>query len=241
VLLAGCVQTTTRTSGMRPDASHTDAADSYYQLGARYYRQGSYELARDRLLKALELDPRNGVAHYTLALTYEALGNQRMATDSYEDAVRVPPRDYQVQNAYAVFLCKQRQFDAARKHFERAASITINDTAWVTLTNAGVCMMQKPDHVAAEDFFRKALDRKTDYGEALLQMAVLMHTTGADLNARAFLQRYLSTNPDSAGILYLGVEIEKNLGNDRARKDFEDRVLREYPTSAEARRILDAD
>ncbi|HSG57998.1 MAG TPA: tetratricopeptide repeat protein, partial [Woeseiaceae bacterium] len=80
LLLAGCVETTTSVGGVRPDADDNDAAELNYQLGARYYRNGSYDLARDRLLTSIELDPRNAVAHYTLALTYEALGNLRLAT-----------------------------------------------------------------------------------------------------------------------------------------------------------------
>lgn len=239
-LLAGCVQTTTRTGGVKPDADEGDAAELNYQLGARYFRNGNYELARDRLLYSTELNPKNAVAHYTLALAYEALGNLRLATESYEQSVRMGPRNHQVQNAYAVFLCNQQKFDEARKHFDRAAGINDNDNAEITLTNAGVCMMQKPDQVQAEAYFREALDRKANYGEALIQMALLKHSTGASLNARAFLQRYLSTNPASPGVLYLGVQIEEELGDERARTEYSNQILRDYPTSPEARRILES-
>jgi len=227
-LLAGCVQTTTTTGGARPDADDNDAAELNYQLGARYFRNGSYELARDRLLTSIELDPRNAVTHYTLALTYEALGNMRLATESYEESVRIAPRDHQVQNAYAVFLCKRGRFDDARRYFDRAAAIRTNDNAEVTLTNAGVCMMQQPDHAAAEGYFREALNHKANYGEALVQMAVLMQTTGEHLSARAFLQRFMNSNRTTAGVLYLAAEIEGKLGNDRGRTEFVNRLLREY-------------
>lgn len=240
ILASGCVTTTTTTGGVRPDADQGDAAELNYQLGARYYRAGSYELARDRLLYSLELNPRNATAHYTLALAYEALGNLRLATESYEQSVRIAPRDHQVQNAYAVFLCKQRQFDEARRHFDRSAEIVDNDNTEITLTNAGVCMMQKPDHLAAESYFRQALEHKPDYGEALIQMALLKHSTGADLNARAFLQRYLSDNPASPDVLYLGVQIEEMLGDESAKTDYSDQILRDFPSSPEAKQILDA-
>ncbi|MDH3267161.1 MAG: tetratricopeptide repeat protein, partial [Gammaproteobacteria bacterium] len=104
LVMTGCVTTTTTTSSAQPDADRADAAGLNYQLGARYYRNGNYDLARDRLLSSIELDPRNAVAHYTLALTYEKLENLRLATNAYEQAVRIAPRDYNVQNAYAVFL-----------------------------------------------------------------------------------------------------------------------------------------
>lgn len=240
LLLGGCVETTTVTNAVKPNADEGDAAELNYQLGARYYRNGNYDLARERLQYSIELNPRNAVAHYTLALAYEALGNLRLATESYEQSVRIAPRDHQVQNAYAVFLCKQGDFDGARKYFDRAAAIVENDNAEVTMTNAGVCMMQKPDPEVAESYFRKALARKADYGEALIQMALLKHSTGDHLNARAFLQRYLSSNPPSAGVLYLGTQIEEELGDERARTEFSNRLLREFPNSPEARRILES-
>src|SRR5210317_1735388 len=97
VLMSVCVSTTTGTPAPEPDEA--DASELNYQLGARYYQNGKYDLARDRLLLALELDPKFAVAYTTLALTYEALDNQRLATEAYENAVRVAPRDFDVHNA----------------------------------------------------------------------------------------------------------------------------------------------
>lgn len=242
LLMAGCVTTTTTTNRTPSpdDADKVNAADLNYQLGARYYRNGNYELARDRLLGSIELDPKNAVAHYTLALTYEKLENLRLATDSYEKAVQIAPRDFNVQNAYAVFLCNYREFDAAREQFDRAIKVTENDYSESTMTNAGVCMMQKPDRALAESYFRQALARKPNYGEALLQLSVLKFTTEDYLGARAFLQRYLGSNVPSADVLYLGVRIEEELGDDRARTEYSDQILREFPTSPEARKILES-
>jgi type IV pilus assembly protein PilF len=239
-LSAGCVTETKVSNVAESNADDGDAAELNYQLGARYLRNGNYELARDRLLLSIDLEPRNAVAHYTLALTYEELDNLRLATESYENAVRIAPRDYNVQNAYAVFLCKQRDFDEARKYFDRAIRIPENDYSEITSTNAGVCMMQKPDLALAEEYFRQALERKPTYGEALLQLSVLKFSEEDFLGARAFLQRYLSSNIPTASVLYLGVRIEEELGDERARTTYSNRILREFPDSAEARTILES-
>jgi type IV pilus assembly protein PilF len=238
MVASGCVSTTTGTAA--PDADEGDAAELNYQLGARYFRNGNYELARDRLLSSIEMDPKRAVAHSTLALTYERLGNLRLATESYERAVRVAPRDVDVLNTYAVFLCRHDRFDEAERYFERAIDVPTNDNPEIMLTNAGVCVKQKPDLAAAERYFRQALDAKATYGEALIQLCLLEISQGEYLNARAFLQRYLRSNPASAGVLYLGVQIEDELGDERARMEYANRILREYPESPEARRILDA-
>ena len=236
-LATACVSTTSGPPKPTPDTE--EAAEYNYQLGARYFRNGNHELARDRLLKSLEFDDRRAITWYTLGLTYEALENRRLATEAYREAIRVEPKNYDALNAYAVFLCRSGQFDEGAKQFERAAKIIENDRSEVPLTNAGVCMAQKPDPARAEAYFREALEHRANHGEALLQLAVLKQGAQDYLGARAFLERYLSRNPPSAGVLYLGVRIEDALGDDGARRAYADRLLREFPTSPEARRVLE--
>lgn len=233
--LSGCVSTTTGTP--QPEANDDEAAELNYQLGARYYQSGSYELARDRLTLAAELDPKMAKAYSTLGLTYEAIGNTRLATESYESAIKAAPNDFNVQNAYAVFLCRQRDFKGARKYFEKAAMAPTNDFSERTLTNGGVCMMQEPDLAEAERLFRKALEQRPTYGEALLQLCLLKYKEQDYLSSRAFLQRYMAVNTVTAGVLYLASEIEGKLGNDRGQAEYVDQLLSEFPDSPEAGKI----
>ena len=235
LLTTGCISTT---SDVREfEANDADAAAQYYQLGARYYRNGSYELARERLELALTFDPKMARAHYTLGLTYESLENARLATEHYKLAVRYGPDNYDALNAYAVFLCRQGDYDEAAKQFEKAVKLPENDNAEIMLTNAGVCMSRKPDYERAEKFFREAIRRKPSYGEALIQMSALKHKTGNNLHARAFLQRYLERSEASPAALYLGSQIEENLGDTGASAEFVDQLLQDFPDSAEAQHV----
>jgi type IV pilus assembly protein PilF len=238
VVLSGCVSTTT---GVQPAERDDDnAAHQYFQLGARYFRNGNYELARERLHRAIDLDPRMAIAHSTLALTYEQLDNSRLAAEHHDKAVRYEPGNFNVRNAYAVFLCGQQRYDEASVQFERAVEVPENDNAEIMLTNAGVCMSQKPDYEQAEAFLRQALAQKSGYGEALLQMSLLKYRTAEFLQARAFLQRFLASNKTTPEVLYLGVQIEKALGDERASTDYANQLLREFPNSDQARKVLRA-
>ncbi len=234
-IISGCISSTTQVRRYTVD---DDAAEQNYQLGARYFRNGSYELARDRLLRAVELDPRMASAHSLLALTYVKLNNTRLARESFDRAIRFGPNDKDVRNAYGVFLCDQREYDDARKQFDRAIAVRDNDNPEIMMTNAGVCMGQKPDVALAEQYFRQALERRSTYGEALIQMAALKHRTGDNFNASAFMQRYLAANEASAAVLYLAIQIETANGNDRAATDYLNQLLRDYPDSEEARQTL---
>lgn len=235
LLVSGCVSTT---ANVPVETNDDDAAQQYFQLGARYFRNGNYDMARDRLLRAIELDPRLANAHMTLALTYEQLDNERLAAQHHGLAVRYGPRNFNVRNAYAVFLCGRKRYDDAREQFEQAADIPDNDDPEISLTNAGVCMTQKPDYEQAESFFRAALEEAPAYGEALIQMASLKYRTEDYLQARAFVQRYLATNKATADALYLAVRTESALDDDRASEEYANQLLRQFPDSAPARRVL---
>jgi len=237
LLTAGCMSSTTKT-GHKFEVSD-EAAEKYYDLGARYYTNGSYELAKERLIIALDIDPTMGKAHTTLALTFEQLGNKRLALEHYDEAIRVEPKNIFSLNSYAGYLCRQRRFDDAEKQFNRALKIPENDIRHVVMTNAGACMTQKPDYARAENYFRDALQERPTYGEALLQLAALKHKTGDNLHSRAFLQRYHEGNNTSAATLYLGIQVESALGDDRASTDYANQLLRDFPNSVEARRVLD--
>ncbi|MDH4047284.1 MAG: type IV pilus biogenesis/stability protein PilW [Gammaproteobacteria bacterium] len=234
LLLAGCITSTT-TGPKKTELNEKEAAEKYYQLGARYYRSGSYDLARQRLERALEYDPKMAMAHSTLALTFEGLDNPRRAAEEYQLAVKYAPNDFEVRNTYAVFLCRQREFDEAKKQFAVAVDLPNNNSPEVMLTNAGVCMSQKPDFTQAEIFFRQALAKRPDHGEALLQMTALKYRTDEYPDARSFLQRFLSRNKPNPTALFLGVQIEQKLGNEKGKMQYVGQLLRDFPDSAETR------
>lgn len=234
-ILCGCISSTTEVRRYEPE---DDAAEQNYQLGARYFRNGNYELAKDRLQRAVELESRYAEAYSMLALTYVQLDKIRLATESFDKAVRYGPDNKDVRNAYAVFLCGQGDFDEARKQFDRAIAIRTNDNPEIMMSNAGVCMAQKPDPELAEQYFRQALQRRPTYGEALIQLAALKHSTGDNFNAGAFMQRYLANNEATAAVLFLAIQIEMANDNDRAATDYMNQLLRDFPDSAEARQTL---
>ena len=72
-------------------------------------------------------------------------------------------------------------------------------------------------------------------------MSLLKHQNGDSLTARAFLQRFMSANMTTASVLFLAAEIENKLGNERGRTEYVDQLLREFPESPEARKVLSND
>lgn len=214
-------------------ASNEDAAEANLNLGAAYVRQGDYELALEKLERAVDQNPRLAEAHSTLAIVYDQLGETRQAERHYERATRLQPSNADVQNNYAVFLCRQGRWEEAEPHFRRAANNMRNTGPEVALTNAGQCAVDAGNREAAEDYFRRALERNPRFGDALLGMLELEYQRGNHLQARAFMQRAFELREPEARQLLLCVNIERSLGNPDRAADCEEELRENFPQSAE--------
>jgi type IV pilus assembly protein PilF len=87
---------------------------------------------------------------------------------------------------------------------------------------------------AAADSLRLALERNPDMPDALYQSAVLAMQRKDSLRARAFIERYLGVARVSPQALVFAIQIEQALGNQRAVARYRERLVQEFPESAEA-------
>ncbi len=213
------------------------AAEIHTRLGIGYRERGQLQLALENLQVALRHDPNHTPAHVVSALIQEGLGNTRQAEYHYRQAARLAPNDGATQNAYAVFLCRNNQFDEAQRRFERAFEDPFYQTPEVALANAGACARRNNRPDDAESFLRQALDIDPGFPDALYQLAELHWEQGDWLRARAFLQRFQSVAQDDAVSLRLGFLIETALNNPTDAERYVRYLERAFPDSAEAQEV----
>jgi type IV pilus assembly protein PilF len=236
--LGACVTTTT--NDPKPAEDPEEAARINTQLGAEYLKQGNMELARDKLEKAIEQNPQLASAHTYLALVYDELGDIDKSEDHYERALRLEPGVATTLNLYGAFLCRHDREKDAERYFEEAAKDRRYKTPEVPLTNAGVCLLRVPDQKGAEGYFRQALEANPRFQDALWQMSRLSFDRANYLQARAFLQRYSEVGIMNAQALWLGVRVERSLGDHQAADRYAQRLQQEFPNSDEARLLAES-
>lgn len=239
MVLAGCVSTSTRPE---MEVSDKDAAQYNMQLGVSYLRKGELQTAQAKLEKAIEQDPSLAAAHAALGLVFERLGDSAGAERQYRRAVSADPDDPNALNSLAVFLCSTKQ-DAreALVYFDRALEVQLTRAMYnraMVYTNAGTCA-KSLDPARAEQYLRAALNADANYREVLFQLADVTYVLGNQLQSRAFIERYLASGSPTPAALWLGVRIEKALGQEAEARKYGERLKREFPQSAETTLLLE--
>jgi tetratricopeptide (TPR) repeat protein len=102
---------------------HPDRDDAHHALGAVHLRLGEYELARQSLLEASKLNPREPHTLILLARAEVSLGDDHAAVSHYEQALRLNSDDADGHNELGEALLRLNRKQAAAAHFTAALAI----------------------------------------------------------------------------------------------------------------------
>ena len=232
---AGCAG-----NGGSPFSRSDEQASSFNaQLGANYMRSGNLKRADEKLRKALEQNPDNADAHATFALLSMRLDKPERARDHFDQALDLRPDDPELQNNYGTFLCAQGEYEAGIEQFVKAAENRLYGTPAYAYANAGLCARDagKPDQ--ARRYLRQALEINPKLSSVLIERSSLEFEQGRPREARKFLERYNEVAAPTAASLWLGVRIERALGNRSAAREYGVQLLRNFRDSREAERFLE--
>jgi type IV pilus assembly protein PilF len=215
-------------------ANREQAARVNAQLAMTYLRQGDLVSARDKIEKALDQNPRTPETQMAAGFVYDRLGQDRKAAQHFDEAVKLDRDNADVLNNAAVFECRKGDKKKGVEYFLRAAESPLYRTPEVAYSNAGRCARADGKPKDAETYYRKSLAIRADQPETLLEMADLMHETGSNLPARAFLQRHAAAAPATADSLWLGYRVETALGDRAAAEEYARRLRTEFAISPQA-------
>jgi len=238
MLLGACAQNP-NTARIDVTEQTNDIAATNLRLGIEYLKRGNYEKSLVKLNKALDADPDHPPTLNALGLLYQRLGRPVDAEKYFKRALRINPNDPYTLNNYGQFLCANNRYEEAETTFLAAASNPIYETPEIALTNAGTCALKNDQPDVAEEHFRNALKINPRLGIALIQMSHLSYDKGNYLSARAYLQRYLEVGKHTASTLWLGIRIEKELGDKNTLSSYALLLKNNFPKSEEAR-LLEA-
>ena len=217
------------------------ASEINLEIGIDYLRKGKLNEAKEKIDRALELNPRNPQAHAYAGLLYMRLGEEATGDSHFERALSLDPKNPEIQNNYAVLLCQRKRYERGEKLAVAAASNPLYRTPHVGFVNAGNCARGAGRLKEAEGYYRQALAAQPRFAAALYEMADLELSQSNFMSARAFFERYLATGRIDPATLWLGVRIERALGNNAGARNYGRRLQNEYPSADETKQFIESE
>jgi type IV pilus assembly protein PilF len=232
--LAACVS-----SPQHSMSSNDEAAGFNVQLGLGYLQQGNLVVAKEKLERAERESPHSAEVHSAMGRLYERLGDAKRADDEFRTALRYAPKDPEVANNYAVFLCKAGHTEEGVKYFLEAARNPLYRTPEAAYTNIAVCLRAAHRDDEAKQNLQRALAIKPNFGEAAYQLVDLEFERGRLNDARAALTHYTDSFDATPDLLLLGVRIARAMGDRVAAEHYARSLRMDFPGSEQARALSD--
>lgn len=234
LVLSGC----TTDGGTKEGVDVAKAAEERARLGLGYLKNGNYERAMLNLNKAIEHDKRYGPAHHYLGILYSRLGEYEKADEHYRDAIYYSENDYDLYNNYGTFLCSQKRYKEGERQLLEVLANPVYPRKDQLYENLGLCVEPKPDLEEAEKYYRKALQLNPRLPSSLLAMARISFSQDNFLGARAFLARYAEVVPQNPESLWLGIRVERALGDRNAVGSYGLQLKNKFPESEQTKLYL---
>jgi type IV pilus assembly protein PilF len=215
-------------------------AKIHTELGALYFQAGSPAAALEHLAMALQIEPRFHQANSVRGLVYASLREYAKAEADFARALALAPNDPEVNNNYGWFLCETGKEKQSIQHFDRALRDPLYETPDRAYTNAGSCLLKAGDLDQAQNYLLQAVRiSRSGAVQARLGLARVFYLRGNLEESKLYLNDALRMmEPPTPDALWLGVRLERKLGDKRAENGFASQLRSRYPTSSEYQEFL---
>jgi type IV pilus assembly protein PilF len=212
-------------------------AELHTDLGAGYYGRGQMDIAIEELNEAIKLDPRYAQAYNIFGLVYTVLGENLKAEQNFQQALAIAPQDPDIRQNWGWYLCTHGRAKESLAEFEAAIRNPLYKTPEIPLVNAGRCAASVGDINAADAYFRRALALAANNDSAMLGLAQIAYREARNEEARRWLKSMRQAILPPVA-LYLGMCVERKLGDRPAEASYVAQLRNRYPDAEETKAIV---
>ncbi|ROZ62378.1 type IV pilus biogenesis/stability protein PilW [Ramlibacter sp. WS9] len=203
------------------------------ELAVGYFEQGQTNVALDELKQVIAADPTFPDAYNLRGLIYMRLNDMRQAEDSFKRAVSLNPRDGNVQHNYGWMLCQQSRYDESLRAFDAAMANPTYAGRAKTLMAQGVCEARAGRFEQAERSLARAYELDAGNPITGFNLANLLFRRGDFTRAQFYIRRLNNSELANAETLWLGVKVERRLGDQVAMRQLGEQLKKRFPQSRE--------
>jgi len=146
-------------SSVKDNPQSNVAVESNVKLGLMYLKAGESELAKKKLLLALEENPQSSLANDAMGYFLERVGDKKIAESYYQSAIALakPNEKGASFNNYGTYLFRSGRKAEALKYFRLAIADPKYLQVAAAYENAGFAALALSDKNLARFYFSKSL------------------------------------------------------------------------------------
>ena len=133
------------------------------KLAMIYINNQDYAKAKKNLDIAYLSDNNSSDVNYGLAYYYQTVKENKLANKYYLKSLKLDKENGKINNAYAVFLCQNKQFLQAEKYFLKAINSKTYATISKSYENLAKCSFDENNFKKANYYLTKALNYDPNY------------------------------------------------------------------------------
>jgi len=218
-------------------ASAAERARMHTDLAGGYYERAQMDIAIEELNIAVATDPSYAPAYNVYGLVYAVLGDDRKAEQSFQRALELAPNDSDVHHNWGWYLCQHKREREALAQFEIAVQNSLYRTPEIALVNAGRCAQTIGEVRLAETYFRRALAAQPGNALASYGLSLIAYKEARYDEARQRMRTVMQTTTAPPEAIYLGLCIERKLGDRQAELSYIAQLRNRFPDSIETKAI----
>ncbi len=204
------------------------------ELAANYFQQGQTNVALDELKQALIADPTFADAYNLRGLVYMRLNDNALAEDSFRRAMTLNPRDGDVLHNYGWLLCQQNRYSESSAMFTRAIALPSYGAQPKTLMTQGICQISAGQLAEGERSLLQSYELDAGNPITAFHLSRALFQRGDLPRAQFYIRRVNNSDLARAETLWLGIKVERGLGNREAMTQLADQLKKRFSQSREA-------
>ena len=243
-MLAGCASTggTVAPESIPGSAAETEAhrlAHTRLQLAALHFEEGRAEVALGELAQALQVYPGYVDAYNLKGWIHLSQQDFKGANESFSRALALRPGDGGTLYNLGWVQCQQKQYEQADRNFDAslAAPRVSGQSVARTLLAKGVCLRDAGKLDAALKALETANEIEPGNPTVAYNFASILHALGQSERARFYVRRVNNGQWASAPSLWLGIQVERRLGDRVVVRQLADQLHKRFPDSKEWQRF----
>ncbi len=205
------------------------------ELASGYLERGNPNTALDEVKQALLVDPNYADAYTMRGLIYMQMQQGPLAEQSFKQALQLEPRNPDALHNYGWFLCRNQRLPEAIERFKQATLNTNYPGLDRTYLVLGICQMQGGFIADAEKSLYRSFELDPGNPATATNLALLYYRKKDMEKARFYARKVNNSELANSESLWLGMRIEKSLGNLLAMNEIGTQLKRRFPESREVK------